>query len=134
MDVRLFGLIPLDTSLQEPAEYDQTNWWNGSFDSRSVIQIKDSAIIFYYNHDYYISSLEHYLPTNVTHAWFPKDAFDEVIYLPAHWITTSLVDILNQIGDGFWIFGRVKEDSFVGLFSAIPLKRGSIYATITWFF
>lgn len=104
--------IDMDTSvyttLPGKSESDGPGYWTGSAALPSVIQHENVAIIAY--DAPMLTKLKFGL--HRTHAWFPKDKFDEFdkrrgSNLHGAWGVTS---------EGTWIFGR-KGDAYVGLYS-----------------
>jgi hypothetical protein len=70
-----------------PGNHDGPNWWTGSVTLPAVWQVDNVAIQFYKPRD-----MQRSLSKNITHAWFPKHAFDEIRWEPS--------------GDGMWVMGR----------------------------
>jgi hypothetical protein len=92
-----FGIFKAD-------DHNGPNWWTGSAVTPRVIQMKNAAIIGYKPKD-----LQYAIFGHRTHAWFPKEAFDE----------GSVIQRSGNCnwGSAIWTFGKV-GDGYVGIFSA----------------
>lgn len=122
-----------------PVNHDGPNWWTGSVTLPHVVQVKNAAIIAYNPHPFQLLLFGHR-----THAWFPKDAFDQNAdaddhadygppqapgpYLPQIDLTlktplipslTPVPSVHSNVDTGAWIFGRV-GDGYVALYSGQP--------------
>jgi hypothetical protein len=67
--------------------HDGPNWWTGTITLPDVWQVDNAAVILYKPSD-----TQRTLSKKITHAWFPKHAFDEIRWEPS--------------GDGMWVMGR----------------------------
>lgn len=99
----LFGVIEVDEKLL-PAGHDGPNWWTGNAVQPRVIQQGGAAITAYQ-----AQSIQEMLFGERTHAWFPKNRFDEVI---------GPRSARCNHDSARWFFGRA-GDSYVGLFCAL---------------
>ncbi len=99
----LFGAIKIDEKLL-PASHDGPNWWTGNAVQPRVIQQGGAAITAYE-----AQSIQEMLFGERTHAWFPKNQFDEVV---------GPKSARCNHDSARWFFGRV-GDSYVGLFCAL---------------
>lgn len=92
------SLGPVNDALAGMLGHDGPNYWTGSVALPMVVQYERAAIIAYN-----LSNKQRAATDATTHAWFPKDQFDEVDQVDA--------------GGGTWTFGR-RGQGFVALFSA----------------
>ena len=98
----LFGAIKIDETLL-PAGHDGPNWWTGNAVQPRVVQQGGVAITAYR-----AQAIQNLLFGPRTHAWFPKNQFDEVIGPGAARCNHD---------SARWFFGR-SGDSYVALLSA----------------
>jgi hypothetical protein len=99
----LFGLIHVDHAKIFPAGHDGPNWWTGNAVQPRVVQEGSAAITAYD-----AKETQKLMFGERTHAWFPKDQFDEV---------AGPTSARCNRDSARWFFGRV-GDSYVGLFCA----------------
>ncbi|WP_022885597.1 endonuclease/exonuclease/phosphatase family protein [Glaciibacter superstes] len=99
----LFGVIKVDEELF-PAGHDGPNWWTGSAVQPRVVQQGGAAITAYK-----AQSIQEMLFGERTHAWFPKNQFDEV---------RGPDSARCNHDSARWFFGR-SGDSYVALFCAL---------------
>lgn len=102
----LFGLIKFDKDLF-PATHDGPNWWTGNVVQPRVIQKHGAAITAYR-----AQSIQEMLFGERTHAWFPKNQFDE---------TRGPESARCNHDSARWFFGR-SGDSYVALFCALETE------------
>jgi endonuclease/exonuclease/phosphatase family metal-dependent hydrolase len=100
----LFGLIHVDHAKVFPAGHDGPNWWTGNAVQPRVVQEGAAAITAYD-----AKETQKLLFGERTHAWFPKDQFDEVV---------GPTSARCNHDSARWFFGRA-GDSYVGLFCAL---------------
>ncbi|MFG2563227.1 hypothetical protein [Streptomyces sp. NPDC048496] len=115
------GTNPLD-----PHHADGPDWWTGYWALPRVVQHGGAAIMASEFHD-----IQDFLAETGSHAWFPKNGFDQVVerrtsaYDDANF---PLLDIGHIGAKGFWLFGKVvhparegstaePEEGYVGVFS-----------------
>ncbi|MEO6826947.1 MAG: endonuclease/exonuclease/phosphatase family protein [Microbacteriaceae bacterium] len=98
----LFGVIKIDESLF-PAGHDGPNWWTGNAVQPRVLQQGGAAITAYK-----AQSIQELLFGERTHAWFPKNQFDEVV---------GPESARCNHDSARWFFGR-SGDAYVALFCA----------------
>jgi hypothetical protein len=98
----LLPLGPVNEQLAGMLGHNGPNYWTGSVSMPMVVQHERAAIIAYN-----FSNKQRAATDAVTHAWFPKNQFDE----------TDQVDASG----GTWTFGR-RGQGFVALFSARPVR------------
>lgn len=101
--VLLFGAIEIDEELL-PAGHDGPNWWTGNAVQPRVVQQRGAAITAYE-----AQAIQEMLFGERTHAWFPKNQFDEV---------QGPEGARCNHDTARWFFGR-SGDSYVGLFCAL---------------
>jgi hypothetical protein len=70
-----------------PGGHDGPNWWTGTASLPDVWQVDNVAVQLYKPSDN-----QRTLSKNITHAWFPKDAFDQIRWEPS--------------GHSMWVMGR----------------------------
>jgi endonuclease/exonuclease/phosphatase family metal-dependent hydrolase len=99
-----FGLIHVDHAKILPAGHDGPNWWTGNAVQPRVVQEGAAAITAYD-----AKETQKLLFGERTHAWFPKDQFDEVV---------GPTSARCNHDSARWFFGRA-GDSYVGLFCAL---------------
>ena len=99
----LFGAIKVDENLF-PAGHDGPNWWTGNAVQPRVIQQGGAAITAYE-----AQSIQEMLFGERTHAWFPKNQFDEIV---------GPRSARCNHDSARWFFGRA-GDSYVALFCAL---------------
>lgn len=105
LDLSLFfGVIHIDHAKIFPAGHDGPNWWTGNAVQPRVVQECAAAITAYD-----AQGTQKLLFGERTHAWFPKDQFDEVV---------GPTSARCNHDSARWFFGRA-GDSYVGLFSAL---------------
>ena len=61
-----------------PVGHDGPNWWTGTVTLPDVWQVDNVAVQLYKPGD-----TQRTLSKNITHAWFPKDAFDQIRWEPS---------------------------------------------------
>lgn len=98
-----FGLIEVDEEIFKGDSHDGPNWWTGNAAQPRVVQ-KGAAAITAYD----AQAIQKLLFGDRTHAWFPKNQFDD---------TRGPVAATSNHDTARWFFGRAGE-SYVGLFSA----------------
>lgn len=98
----LFGAIEIDETLL-PAGHDGPNWWTGNAVQPRVVQQGGAAITAYQ-----AQAIQNLLFGPRTHAWFPKNQFEEVVGPEAARCNHD---------SARWFFGR-SGDSYVALLSA----------------
>lgn len=89
---------PVDSELIDQFSDDGPNYWLGSTALPMVVQHERAAIV-----SYNLSNKERTISAAATHAWFPRDQFDDI-------------DQQDAAG-GTWTFGR-RGQGFIALFSA----------------
>lgn len=89
--------------------HDGPNYWTGTFALPMVVQHENAAIIAYN-----LPNFQRALGAAQTHAWFPKQMFNEVS--------------LKDMDSGTWVFGR-KNSGYVALYSA---RKVSFTTTDPW--
>jgi endonuclease/exonuclease/phosphatase family metal-dependent hydrolase len=99
----LFGAIKLDENLF-PASHDGPNWWTGNAVQPRVVQQGGAAITAYQ-----AKEIQNLMFGQRTHAWFPKNQFDEV---------RGPESARCNHDSARWFFGRC-GDNYVGLFCAL---------------
>jgi len=99
----LFGAIKIDENLF-PATHDGPNWWTGNAVQPRVVQHRAAAITAYRAQE-----IQDLMFGARTHAWFPKNQFDEV-----HGPESARCNH----DTARWFFGR-SGDSYVALFCAL---------------
>jgi glycerophosphoryl diester phosphodiesterase len=94
--------------LWDPKMHDGPNWWTGSVTLPRVVQREGAAILAYQP-----GEIVRRLFGELTHAWFPRPAFDEgsVFQRSAN----------CNVDDALWTFGKV-GNGYVALFSARPVR------------
>lgn len=92
------SLEPVHDAVGDMLGHNGPNYWTGDV-SLPFIVAHERALIEAYN----LSNLDRVVTDAKTHAWFPKEQFDETDQADAH--------------DGTWTFGR-KGEGYVALFSA----------------
>lgn len=100
----LFGLIHVDHAKIFPAGHDGPNWWTGNAVQPRVVQEEAAAITAYD-----AKETQKLMFGERTHAWFPKDQFDEVL---------GPTSARCNHDSARWFFGR-SGDSYVALFCAL---------------
>ncbi len=95
-------LPPVNEALAGMLGHDGPNHWTGSVALPMIVQHERAAIIAYN-----LSNKQRAATDATTHAWFPKNAFDEVDQ--------------GDASGGTWTFGR-RGQGFVALFSARTVK------------
>lgn len=100
----VFGLVEIDEELFPENSHDGPNWWTGNVVTPRVTQKRGAAIVAYK-----AKSIQEMLFGERTHAWFPKNQFDE---------TRGPVTACCNHDSARWFFGRV-GDSYVALFCAL---------------
>lgn len=107
-DIGLSDGIPfvdLNNTVADELGHDGPSYWTGSVALPMIVQHENAAIIAYNT-----PNLQRAVSGACTHAWFPKDQFDET-------------EQLDRTSDGeTWTFGR-KGDGYVGLLSARKVRR-----------
>lgn len=98
-----FGLVEVDEEIFKGDSHDGPNWWTGNAVQPRVVQ-KGPAAITAYN----AQAIQELLFGERTHAWFPRNQFDE---------TRGPIAARCNHDTARWFFGRVAE-SYVALFSA----------------
>jgi endonuclease/exonuclease/phosphatase family metal-dependent hydrolase len=98
-----FGLIEIDEDIF-PTSHDGPNWWTGNVVQPRVAQVRGAAITAYQ-----AKAIQQTLFGERTHAWFPKDQFDE---------TSGPAAARCNHDSARWFFGR-RGDGYVALFCAL---------------
>ncbi|HEV2827687.1 MAG TPA: endonuclease/exonuclease/phosphatase family protein [Pyrinomonadaceae bacterium] len=99
-----FGLKDIDEEIFPPDSHDGPNWWTGSVVQPRVVQKRGAAITAYK-----AKSIQKILFGERTHAWFPRNQFDE---------TRGPASARCNHDSARWFFGR-SGDSYVALFCAL---------------
>ena len=94
-----FGLIELDEDIF-PTSHDGPNWWTGNVVQPRVVQVRGAAITAYR-----AKAIQETLFGERTHAWFPKNQFDE---------TRGPESARCNHDSARWFFGR-RGDGYVAL-------------------
>ncbi|HEU4678169.1 MAG TPA: hypothetical protein VFS35_01530, partial [Terrimicrobiaceae bacterium] len=106
-ELEIAGRKPLkDIKIEETifkSTHDGPNWWTGNAVQPRVVQMRSAAIIAYQ-----AKTIQRLLFGQRTHAWFPKNQFDEV--------RGPVRADKSNVG-GVWFFGRA-GDGYLALFSA----------------
>jgi endonuclease/exonuclease/phosphatase family metal-dependent hydrolase len=98
-----FGIIEINEDIFKDS-HDGPNWWTGNVVQPRVVQQRGAAITAYK-----AKLLQEMLFGERTHAWFPKNQFDEI---------RGPLEARCNHDSARWFFGRA-GDSYVGLFCAL---------------
>lgn len=99
-----FGLIDINEKIYPADSHDGPSWWTGNAVQPRVVQQRGAAITAYK-----AQSIQKMLFGERTHAWFPKNQFDE---------TRGPESARCNHDSARWFFGR-SGDSYVALFCAL---------------
>ncbi|BFG78435.1 hypothetical protein PTKU46_64680 [Paraburkholderia terrae] len=99
----LFGAVNINEEIF-PADHDGPNWWTGNAVQPRVLQRGGAAITAYR-----AQKIQNLMFGQRTHAWFPKNQFDEV---------RGPESARCNHDSARWFFGRC-GDNYVGLFCAL---------------